>query len=222
MNVGVCADWIYVQSNQIPQQELAKLRVQYDDQATGMRNSHNVWQYADPNGNYIAIPRFSDFGKYLLKNNLVTDNRCEGEAINVELVVPPRDHHQEKAIQSMLLNTNGICCAKTAFGKTYVASNLISQLKRKTIIFVHKTDLANQWKKDLLNYLTLKDEDIYITDSEDLGFDKPIIIVTVQNIADKAKREKWELRDRLMKANFGVAKPCNSMCTCFIINVLFC
>lgn len=58
----------------------------------------------------------------------------------------------------MLFNSNGILSATTAFGKTVVASYLISQKKVNTLILVHNLALLEQWKKSLESFLVFNGE----------------------------------------------------------------
>lgn len=41
----------------------------------------------------------------------------------------------------------GLICVPCGYGKTVIALNILAQLKRKTLIVVHKTFLMNQWKE---------------------------------------------------------------------------
>lgn len=47
----------------------------------------------------------------------------------------------------------GLICVGCGFGKTVMGLNLISRLKRKTLVIVHKEFLVNQWKKRIEEYL---------------------------------------------------------------------
>ncbi|PEV93207.1 type III restriction endonuclease, partial [Bacillus cereus] len=52
----------------------------------------------------------------------------------------------------------GILCAGTGFGKTIVAAKLIADKKVSTLILVHNTNLAGQWKSQLEHFLKINDE----------------------------------------------------------------
>ena len=65
---------------------------------------------------------------------------------------------QEEATKQYLSNINnnfggGIVCLKCGEGKTVLALNIISILKKKTLVIVHKEFLANQWIERILQYL---------------------------------------------------------------------
>lgn len=65
---------------------------------------------------------------------------------------------QEDATNNYLSNiTNeyggGVVCLKCGQGKTVLALNIISILKKKTLVIVHKEFLANQWIERIIQYL---------------------------------------------------------------------
>jgi superfamily II DNA or RNA helicase len=55
---------------------------------------------------------------------------------------------QKKAIKEMLQNHYGILEAPPRFGKTTVMTKLITLYKRRTVVFVHQIDLAQQFEKE--------------------------------------------------------------------------
>lgn len=56
---------------------------------------------------------------------------------------------QTKAMNELLNYDIGVLCATTGFGKTVIASKIISELKTNTLILVNRTSLLEQWKERL-------------------------------------------------------------------------
>ena len=64
---------------------------------------------------------------------------------------------QIPAAAALLAHDNGVLSATTAFGKTVIASYLISQRKVNTLVLVHTQALLNQWKKALSEFLEINE-----------------------------------------------------------------
>lgn len=102
------------------------------------------------NSKKIYIPRFYGIERYgLLEKSEIS----EGESISVDFVKELRDY-QCKIIDVYLKHVSdeevnvgggGILEVPCGAGKTVMALNIISKLKKKTLIIVHKEFLMNQW-----------------------------------------------------------------------------
>lgn len=106
---------------------------------------------------HIAIPRGCKSALTdLLDNNNVNyhfqDETNSGKIIDVSLNGQLRDE-QKPAAEVLLQNNIGVLSATTAFGKTVIASYVISQRKTNTLILVHTQSLMNQWKESLEKFL---------------------------------------------------------------------
>lgn len=208
----ILTDWWYVPSSIVPTRYYSHLTIKITNEDDSFEDIPIYSECDDENGNkFISFPRYCEYGEVLFnmikeKKITINDFRTEGEDIDFKMLVEPRDEYQRNAIIVMTNAENGIIQAKTAFGKTYVAINAISKIGKKSLILVHKTALANQWKNDILKYTDLKDDDIEILcgSSEDWDLSKPIIISTVQNFVTKNNRHEWTLRNRIISANFGI------------------
>lgn len=111
---------------------------------------------------YLAIPRgcknalFDLFGKNNVNYHFQDETYC-GKEIAVSFNGELRE--EQKPAAEVLLNDNiGVLSATTAFGKTVIASYIISQRKTNTLILVHTQSLMNQWKEALEKFLDLKCE----------------------------------------------------------------
>lgn len=112
---------------------------------------------ADMPQSYIGIPRGCETALCDMLTdkvdelNIIDKTNC-GEIIPVEFSGKLRDE-QEIAANELLKYSIGVLSATTAFGKTVVASHIISQRKTNTLILVHTQALMQQWKKSLEQFL---------------------------------------------------------------------
>lgn len=138
------------------------------------------------------------------------DKRTDGEDIDIELNPDfvPLDEKQERAIHSIVTHDHGLISARVGFGKTYVAVNAITKIKKRTLVIVHvstKDGLMDQWKESFLKYTNLKEEDIGYLTSKTKTIDKPIYLTTVQTLISRVKREDKAFMKMMYKGNFGCA-----------------
>lgn len=202
--IGLISDWVYLYKQHIPKDLYSELQYTTVVQDDGVDYEETHYLMEDVDENIVAIPRYCSYSKELLEMGALNDVRTEGADIDIKINVPPRDHFQEDAINSIVGNEHGIICAKTAFGKTYVAINAISRLKKRALILMHKRDLMYQWKDDILRYTNLKDEDVQIFTGSKFERGKAITITTVQNICAKIRNEKEDIRQIVHDENFGI------------------
>ena len=85
------------------------------------------------------------------------DKRSFGKPIRVKFNGELRD---QQALASLQLEKyeNGILCAPPAFGKTVLATYLISRRKVSTLILLDQTDLIEQWKKEFERFLFIDEK----------------------------------------------------------------
>lgn len=85
------------------------------------------------------------------------DGLNEGHFIDITFKGKLRDN-QKNAVKTILKHHTGIISAPTGFGKTVVTANVIAERKVSTLIIVHSTVLAEQWKERLSEFLEIKSE----------------------------------------------------------------
>ena len=112
--------------------------------------------------NYIAVPRGceEDVIEILKANNVkyaIEDKTSQGHEINVSFKGELREE-QQKAMECMLPHNTGTLSATTAFGKTVFAIAMIARRKINTLILVHRKSLLDQWKRQLEEFLEIKEE----------------------------------------------------------------
>ena len=113
---------------------------------------------ADITDSYIGLPRgcepaLCDMLVDKVKNIDIIDKTNAGENIPVEFNGNLREE-QELAVSELLKYNIGVLSATTAFGKTVIASYIVSQRKTNTLVLVHTQALMQQWKKSLEQFLT--------------------------------------------------------------------
>jgi len=153
---------------------------------------------------YLTIPRFFPVHEYV--NCKIKDISHEGEDIEIEHSITPRNVTQENAIKHMLKYDSGIVELNPGMGKTVISIYMIAERKKKTIVLVHRDGLVKQWRNRVVEHSNLNESDIAILSStkfeEDLK--KPIIIATNQLILSILKRKRMEFLIALDKANIGI------------------
>ena len=125
-------------------------------------NKPRVIDTSDETEQYLCIPRgckdsLTDLVESANSTIDFIDKRNAGNPIRLHFNGQLRDE-QQLAANAMLEHKNGILSATTAFGKTVVASYLISERKVNTLILVHSSALLQQWKKSLSEFLVFEDK----------------------------------------------------------------
>ena len=108
---------------------------------------------------YIALPRgckaaLDELFDSANVNYIYKDKTNKGTSIDVNFNGELREE-QKPAAEALLNNDIGVLSATTAFGKTVIASYIISQRKTNTLILVHTQALMKQWQKSLEEFLTI-------------------------------------------------------------------
>ena len=109
----------------------------------------------------LCIPRgcLEDLVHLLTRQKIpftIEDQRTIGNELNTTFLAQ-LSQEQEIAATKMLENDTGVLSATTGFGKTVVASFMISQRKTNTLVLVHTVALLEQWKNSLNKFLRFDD-----------------------------------------------------------------
>ncbi|MFA5778800.1 MAG: DEAD/DEAH box helicase family protein [Elusimicrobiota bacterium] len=113
---------------------------------------------------YIGLPRgcMDEVLNFFKEHNvkpLMEDKRYYGNAIKLNFTGKLRPL-QKKAVDILLEDDIGVISAGTAFGKTVIASYMISSRKTNTLILVHRKQLLEQWVKLLSTFLGIPEKSI--------------------------------------------------------------
>jgi len=116
---------------------------------------------AEETGDYLCLPRGCEEELRQLLSDVdvaVTwvDKTNRGKDISVAFKGSLRCE-QPLALEKMLGHNTGILSGTTAFGKTVLAIRLIAERKVNTLIVVDRASLIGQWKKKLLEFLTIEE-----------------------------------------------------------------
>jgi len=156
--------------------------------------------------NFLYIPRFYPLDNWMM-NCQIIDEQDEGLDINIECNIKPRNEIQEKAIDYMVSHNKGIINLNTGEGKTVVAIAAIAEIKKKTLILLHRTNLVGQWVTRIEEFTNMKfGEDIGILKNSKIheSFSNSIVIATVQSLMSALDKRKSEIINELRDAKFGV------------------
>ena len=114
---------------------------------------------AEYQGDFLALPRgcADDVMEWLQTNQINVqsiDERCLGRNINVSFNGKLREE-QKAAFEALSAHDTGILSATTAFGKTVIGAALIAEKKVNTLVLVHRSQLMEQWKERLSQFLII-------------------------------------------------------------------
>ena len=156
------------------------------------------------NNKFLMIPRFFPIQDFVQCK--IVNKSCSGLDIDIEHNIIPRDQIQWNGINYLLNNDSGIVKLSPGVGKTVLAIYTICKLKKKSIIFVHRKHLLEQWIERFLEHTNLKKEDIGILSTKKYQeeFQKPIILSTVQTFRSILMKQSNFIY-HLNKANIGIS-----------------
>lgn len=139
------------------------------------------------NSNKYYLPRFYGIGRYGTPHRTEIQ---EGDDINVPFEKPLRDYQDNiigvymNYVKSLHNTGGGILEVPCGRGKTVMGLKIISLLKKKTLILVHKEFLMNQWIERISEFLpTAKVGKIQASVFDIEG--KDIVIGMIQTLYDK-------------------------------------
>lgn len=92
------------------------------------------------------------------------DLRQDPQRISVDFtgtLLPP----QETALNDVLSSESGVLVAPPGSGKTVIACAVIARRKVPTLVLVHRKQLADQWKEQLLEFTDLQKKQIGVFDT---------------------------------------------------------
>ena len=132
----------------------------------------------------LYLPRFYGIKRFGVPTELKME---QGTEINIEFNGDLRP--EQKPIENIYLKNaeekgGGIISLKCGGGKTVLALHIISMLKKKTIVIVHKDFLMTQWRDRILEFLPDARIGKIQQDTVDIQ-DKDIVLSMVQSLSMK-------------------------------------
>lgn len=108
----------------------------------------------------------------------ISDRRESGSRLPIKFKAKLREYQQD--VLDILKDRHiGVVSAPTGSGKTVMMSALIAQKAVTTLVLVHTKELANQFRKSLIEFTDLKDDDVKII-SADKKEKAPVTICLLQ------------------------------------------
>jgi len=166
------------------------------------------------NGEFKEIKLYEDYGDHILVPRYfpvsnpaeVIDTRQNGQSIEINSNIVPKNKRQEDAINFLTSNTKGILQLEPGSGKTVVAIETIARLKQRTLIIAHKDKLLGNWKKEILQFTDLEESDIARLSSKsyEKDLEKKIILATPQTVRYAVANDKTDTINSLQSANIGI------------------
>lgn len=136
--------------------------------------------------------------------------------IKMTLLVSPRDSVQHQIIADIVEHnrkySQNCIVANTGIGKTYCAIACSSFFKHATMVISHSSKLRSHWRKKILEYTDLTNNDVVILDSSKKVFQLieegswdcfKIFTTTHQILYSLAKQKGWEFVSQLFDL-FGI------------------
>jgi len=134
--------------------------------------------------NKIYVPRFYGMEVYGEPDDIVI---TDGKKINVNFkgeLRPKQKPIVDKFMKHIKKKHSGLLALHTGFGKTCLALNIISKIKLKTIIIVHKEFLLRQWIERIEQFLP--DAKVGKIQAKTIDTeDKDIVICMLQSLSMK-------------------------------------
>ena len=103
--------------------------------------------------------------------------------VSVRCNAKPRDVVQREAHQALLENGSGVLSLACGKGKTVVSIMAWCDLNTPALIVVHTADLMKQWKERILEFTSLREEDIGIYQGQKEDWEKPVCIAMLKTLA---------------------------------------
>lgn len=108
--------------------------------------------------------------------------------INDSIQLHEKQEEYFKLLKNTLKEKQGCCLnLRPGTGKTVLAIKLMSFLKLKTVIVVHKEFLRDQWIESIIKFTDLERDDIGLVQGKIEELDKPITICMLQTLWKKEK-----------------------------------
>jgi len=171
----------------------------YNDPSVILRKTY---YHVNAESRSLMVPRFFPIKNFVSCE--LNDTVPSGEKISIKSKVSFRDDRQKQAADWILNHSRGILCLRPGEGKTVVSIHCICEVGLKTIIFMHKDSLVEQWYERFFQHSDIREDQIarLRTSSYEDDLKKPVVLVTLQTL-DSMIRRIPNIHDKLLEANFG-------------------
>lgn len=139
-------------------------------------------------------PRYWGLNKFgPAKNDKLTTSQAEKMLTECKFQGTPRPHQMpviEKTLSELSENRGGILALSCGFGKTAIALYIASQLRVKTLVVSHTTNLMQQWIERIKQFIPQARIGIVQQSKADI-YDKDIVIASLKTLALKEFPQKF-------------------------------
>jgi len=128
------------------------------------------------------LPRCMELARLAGANVELTDLRPGFKRIPIKftgVLLPP----QKTALRHLLSGESGVLVAPPGSGKTVIACAVIAKRKVPTLVLVHRKQLADQWKKQLLEFTDLEKGEVGTFDVKEAKRSGFVDIAMLQTLA---------------------------------------
>ena len=152
-------------------------------------NTPRIISMYDINERYIILPRglYSKLTSFFTRNKVpmrIKEKRLHDKVSSPALFIHLRNE-QITAKREILKNDYSLLIAPPGFGKTAVASAVISERGVSTLVLVHKTILLEQWRKRLSEYFHVDIKSIGILGKGKKKLNGYLDIATLQSLRNR-------------------------------------
>ena len=155
-----------------------------------------------------AIKFFNDYNKYFQTNYKLefVDERVKPNLKQYdEVMFKPSDKilrdYQEDSVNKAIEKKVGILEIATGLGKTFIASEVIRRLKKRTLFLINRIELVTQTKEMFEEELGVE---IGVMAEGNLNISKMITVASVQTIYSILKNRSGDERNLLLKYLYNV------------------
>ena len=181
-----------IQKNTLTQSEMYELRneltVKPNSGMPGYSCSISYPVYREST-NKMYIPRYFGIDKYGPVSKI---NISKGDNVNINFNGKLFDYQItiiDKYITHISESGGGLLDVEPGKGKTVMALNIISKIRKKTLVVVHKTFLMNQWKERISQFLP--DAKVGFIQGKTIDVEnKDIVIGMLQTLSNKELPEE--------------------------------
>jgi superfamily II DNA or RNA helicase len=149
---------------------------------------------------WFGFPRHYSSGKLPAED--YRDRRADGESF-VFLMKNPLKDGQQKILDDFKFRelygeTGFLIDAPTGSGKTFIASKILEHMKRSVLVVVSKSDLIDEWLKEIKKHTNIHSRDIGIGADGKIKWEgKKLVVALVHTLAKDREGDDF-------KKNFGI------------------
>jgi len=108
----------------------------------------------------LLVPRFFPIQDYVNNSSIEKQEEWKSKKIKIKSKIVPRNDIQKDSIDYLMTHPHSLLQLDPGSGKTIIAIDVLCKIKYKTIIFVHRDSLMEQWRDRLKSFTNIIDNKI--------------------------------------------------------------